>query len=216
MSDRCLKPEELGEFAGRGADDPRRAHVDACPQCQALLRSYADFVDPVDIPFGADLGDADLRLAAALDREIGVAGSGGDVVRPAASFWTPFRVRALAAVAAVVIVAVGLSLFRPGSGMVSPGEPVLRGIGAPAAPFFCQVEMLDGGGFRVSWPGIAEATGYRLVVFGEDLTELAGFEVGMETTFELQMPAGAAFCRVVALRDGDELGRSDPAYFDGC
>lgn len=210
MSDRCLNPEELADLA---ADDPRRAHVDACPRCQALLQSYAAFMDPVNVPRGANLEEADSRLAAALDREIGV---GGEVVRPAASFWTPFRVRTLAAAAAVVIVAVGLSVFQPGSEVASPDEPVLRGIGAPAAPFRCQMAMLDEGGFRVSWPGIAEATGYRLVVFGEDLTELAEFDVGMETKFELQLPEGAAFCRVIALRDGDELGRSDPAYFDGC
>jgi len=210
MSDICLKPEELANFT---AEDPRWAHVDDCARCQALLRSYASFVDPVDIPSGADLEDADLRLAAALDREIGMGGSDGEVLRPASTFWNPFRVRTLTAAAAVVIVAVGLSLVRPGSEVISPGELVLRGIGAPSAPFRCQMEMLDDGGFRVSWPGIAEATGYRLVVFGEDLEELTGFDVGMKTTFEIQVPKGAAFCRVIALRDGDELGRSDPAYF---
>jgi hypothetical protein len=131
----------------------------------------------------------------------------------ASTFWNPFRVRTFAAAAAVVIVAVGLSLVRPGSEVISPEEPVLRGIGEQAAPFRCQMEMLDDGGFRVSWPGVSEATGYRVVVFGEDLAELAGFDVGMETTFEIKMPKGAAFCLVIALRDGDELGRSDPAYF---
>jgi len=173
-------------------------------------------MDPVDVPVGADVEDADSRLAAVLDREIGPIGSDGEVVRPASTFWNPFRVRTLAAAAAVVIVAVGLSLFRPGSEVISPQEPVLRGIGAATvAPFRCQMALLEEGGFRVSWSGIAEATGYRVVAYGVDLVELAGFDVGLKTTFGLQPPQGAAFCRVIALRDGDELGRSDPAYFEG-
>lgn len=222
MSDRCLKPEEIGDLialsAGgpegpegpEGSDDPRWAHVDECPRCQALLQSYTAFLDPVGVPAGADLADAEVRLDAALGKEIGTTGK---VVSPPTSFWNPFRVRTLAAAAAVVIVAIGLSVFRPGSEVISPQEPVLRGIGAPAAPFRCQVGMLNEGVFRMTWPLIAEATGYRVVVYGEDLGELATFDVGMETSFELRPPEGAAFCRVIAMRGGDEMGRSDPAYF---
>ncbi len=207
MSDRCLNPEELADLS---PDDPRSAHVENCPACQAVAKSLAAFLDPGDFPEEADLTDADSRLAAALDREIGPAGK---VVRPAPSFWTPFRVRTIAAAAAVVVVAVGLSLVRTGP-VGPPQEPVLRGIGAPAAPFSSQMVMLEKGAFQVNWPGIAEATGYRVVVYGEDLQELAGFDVGPVTTYELKPPAGAAFCRIIALRAGDELGRSDPAYFD--
>jgi hypothetical protein len=209
MSDRCLIPEELADLA---PDDPRWAHLENCPACQAVAVSLAAFLDPADVPEEADLADADSRLSAVLDQEIG---SGRKVVRPAPTFWTPFRVRAFAAMAAVLIVAVGLSLV-PTSLEGPPQDPVLRGIGAPAAPFHCQMAMLEKGAFRINWPGIAEATGYRVVVYGEDLQELAGFDVGPATYYEMIPPVGAAFCRIIALRAGDELGRSDPAYFDDC
>lgn len=207
MSDRCLKPEELADLA---TADPRWAHVENCPACQAVLKSLAAFLDPADMPTAADLADADARLSAALEQEIG---SGGKVVRPAPTFWTPFRVRTLAAAAAVLVVAVGLSLVRTGQVGPTP-EPVLRGIGAPAAPLGCQVAMLEKGAFRVRWPQVFEATGYRVVVYGDDLQKRATFDSGPATTYELIPPPGAAFCRIVALRPGDELERSDPAYFD--
>ena len=207
MSDRCLKPEELADLS---PDDPRRDHVESCPTCRALAVSLDAFLDPADYPADAELADADSRLSAVLGKEIG---SVGKVVRPAPAFWTPFRVRTLAAVAAVLVVAVGLSLVR--TGPVGPSqEPVLRGIGAPAVPFRCQVTMLENGAFRVNWPDLAEATGYRVVVYGEDLQELAGIDVGPATTYEMVPPAGAAFCRIIALRAADVLGRSDPAYLE--
>ena len=91
MSDRCLKPEELADLVGLPLGDPRRAHRDECPRCQALEQSFAAFMDPADVPEEADLADARLRLSEALGDEIG-AGSRGEVVRPAPTFWTPFRV----------------------------------------------------------------------------------------------------------------------------
>ena len=212
MSERCLNMEEL---TGMPTDDPRRAHLDACPRCQAVVKSLAEFMDPQDVPQGADVADAHARLAAALDREITPQ---ENVIRPASSFWTPFRVRTIAAAAAVVIVAVGLSMFGsgwgPGPGVLPNQKPVLRGIGTPAAPFLCQLELLSGGRFQASWPGIAGATGYRVVVYGQDLRKLIAFEAGSTTQLVIQMPVGGAFCRVIALKDGDELARSNPAYFD--
>ena len=55
MSDRCITPEELAELS---ADDPRRGHVDGCPRCQAVMKSFVAFMDPADIPGAADLADA--------------------------------------------------------------------------------------------------------------------------------------------------------------
>ena len=55
---------------------------------------------------------------------------------------------------------------------------------------------------------------YRVVVYGADLEELMDHDAGSTTSLELRPPDEAAFCRVIALRDGDEVARSDPAYFD--
>ncbi len=210
MSDRCLTPKELAELS---PDDPRRAHVDGCPRCQSIMKSFAAFMDPANVPEEADLTDARARLSGALEREIG---SGAGAARPGAGFWNPFRVRMIAAVAAVMVVAVGLSLFRAGPDGMAPGEPVLRGVGAPAAAFRVDTIHMENGGYQLRWLGVAEATGYRVVVYGEDLEEIMGLDVGLETTFKFEQPDGAAFFRVIALRDGDELAKSDPAYFGGC
>jgi hypothetical protein len=206
MRDGCFKPDELADLA---ADDPRLAHLEECPRCRAVMMSFESFMDPGDIPAGADVADANARLTAALDQEI-------SVVRPAPTFWTPFRVRSLSAVAAVLIVAVGLSLFGSGPEVISTEGPVLRGVGAPAAPFRIAMSKQENGAFWLSWPGVEGATGYRVVVYGEDLEVISGFDAELATAFKLEPPAGAAFCRVIAFRDGDELGTSEPGYFDDC
>ena len=214
MSDQCLNPEELADFS---TEDPRRAHVDDCPRCQSVVKSFTAFMDPADIPEGADLADAHARLSAALDREIGSGesiGSQAQVIRPAASFWSPFRVRTLAAAAAVVIVAVGLSVTRFGP-EVPPQEPVLRDAGDVVAPYRCEITGLENGGYLLSWPEVEEATSYRVVVYSTDLEDLMDHDVEDATSLELELPEGGAFCRVIALRDGDEVKRSEPAYFDG-
>jgi hypothetical protein len=210
MSDRCLNLTELDGLADLAAGDPRLAHVENCPRCRALARSQAAFLDPANIPPEADLEDAEARLTAALAEEMG---GPVPVVRPPTSFWTPFRVRTLAAAAAVVIVAVGLSLVDIGP-QAPPAEPVLRNSGASSAPWRCRLDMLEAGDLRLSWPTVAAATDYRVIVFSIDLEELATFAAGPVTSFTVIPPPGAAFCRVVALRAGDEIRRSDPVYFD--
>ncbi len=210
MNDRCLNPAELADFP---AEDPRWSHVDDCPRCQAVMKSFAAFMDPADVPEGADLADAHARLSAALDREIGSGDSNPQVIRPATSFWNPFRVRTLAAAAAVVIVAVGLSMMRYGP-EAPPQDPVLRGAGDVAVPFRCEITVLERGVYLLSWPEVEEATSYRVVVYRADLEKLMDREVGGATSLELKLPKGGAFCRVIALRDGDEVARSGPAYFD--
>ncbi len=206
MNDGCFKPDELVDLK---ADDPRRAHLDECPRCRAVMMSFEAFMDPADVPAEAKVADAEARLSAALEQEMGV-------TRPAPTFWTPFRVRTFAAAAAVLIVAVGLSLFGGGPEVIPADGPVLRGAGSPAAPFRVEMSKLENGEFRISWPKIEGATAYRVVVYGEDLEAIMGYDTESATAFKLEPPAGAAFCRVIALRDGDELGTSEPGYFDDC
>lgn len=207
MSDLCLNPVEL---AGLAFEDPRRAHVEGCPRCQAILKSLAAFMDPVEIPAEANLAEADTLLAAALEREM-------EVVRPAPTFWTPFRVRVLSAVAAVLVVAVGLSLFGGGPDVVPNGEPVLRGVDDSAGRFLCHFDNPTGPGDpQLSWTTFDGATEYKVVAYDLQLKELAVFEAGSETSLVLDPPLNTSFFRVIALKDGDELARSEPAYFDQC
>lgn len=210
MNNQCPNPEELTDFP---IEDPRQAHVDDCPRCQAVLMSFDAFMDPSDVPEGADLADAQAGLSEALAVEIGGSAPDGEVVRPASTFWNPFRLRGIAAAAAVVIVAVGLSMVRISSESPSSQGPVLRGAGDMVAPFRCEVTGLEKGGYLLSWQGVEEATSYRVVVYRADLDELMNYDVGGATSHELELLEGGAFCRVIALKDGDEILRSEPAYF---
>lgn len=212
MAKPCPTLEELAAWVDLPANDTRRSHLQHCPRCQAVVASYGAFMDPENLPAGADLQDARQRLSASLDREIGVGGV-GDVVRPAAARWRPFSRSSVAAVAAVMVVALGLSLMR-GRIEGPPQRDVLRGGPDPAAAFSGDIMATDTAGYRLSWPAAADPTAtYRIVVYGADLTEVARLEAGGTTSIELTPPAAAAFCQVVVLLHGDEVTRSGPIYF---
>ncbi len=154
MSDQCLTIEDLGELAELPVGDSRRAHLDGCPRCQGLVASYAAFFTPEDIPPEADVADAGARLSAALEREIG-AETGGNIVRPASFTQRFLGMRPLAAAAAVLVVALGLSLMRDGPG-APPLEPVLRGAGDEVVAFQGEAVALAGDGYRLRWPAAAD------------------------------------------------------------
>lgn len=214
MANPCPTLEELTAWADLPAGDARRAHLQSCARCQAVVTSYAAFMEPENLPAGADLQDAHDHLSASLDREIGVGGV-GEVVRPAPSRWRPFSWPSAAAVAAVIVVAVGLSVMRGGIER-PPQRDVLRGGPDTAAAFSGEILAGEDSGYRVSWPAAADPeAAYQVVVYGADLAELARYDVGTTTVLNLTPPTGAAFCQVVALRHGDEITRSQPIYFAG-
>ena len=62
MNEQCVPIEELVERDRWPAEDLRQSHLDHCPRCQSLLLSYAAFAEPPDLPAGADLDDASVRL----------------------------------------------------------------------------------------------------------------------------------------------------------
>lgn len=205
--------EEIGAMTELPVGDSRRAHLEECPRCQGLAKSFVAFMAPVDVPVEADIADANTRLSAALTREIG-GEAGGSIVRPATFRQRFLGMRSLTAAAAVVAVALGLSLMRGGPA-APPLEPILRGAGDELAPFRCEVSVVAGQEYRLSWATVAAGTTYRVEVYGEGLEELAAYDVGDALSFALQPPVGAAFCVVIALAGGDEVMRSQPAYLPG-
>ena len=63
MNTGCFKPDE---FEGLAPDDPRRAHLEKCPRCRSVLKSFAAYRGAKDVPDGAEVADAHEKLAAAL------------------------------------------------------------------------------------------------------------------------------------------------------
>jgi len=229
VSQKCLHPEELADLveqivkAGgldpdRQEPDPRQwQHLQSCPRCRALLAAYRAFMEPEDVPLGADLDDARRRLRQALEQEIHFREADdfspwrrflGSLVTPA---WRP----ALAAAALLVVVFGIYQVVDPGPGHESP--PVLRGerqvqddviTGAVA-------KMLADGRYRLSWNAAALVDSYLVIFYDTTLTELAPLSAGAGTELVLDpagsdQPAGAGprYWRVLGLRAGDEVARS--------
>ncbi len=70
MKQRCHTPEEITALAELEPGDPRRAHVDACPRCQAVLLSFQEFLAAEPLPEGARPKLASKHLERVLQREI--------------------------------------------------------------------------------------------------------------------------------------------------
>jgi hypothetical protein len=197
---------------------------------------YAAFLDPGPAPAGADVEDADRRLAesfrlarTAMSPERDAAGSG---TRPATGdrdaagrrgaggmrriwpgpLWQPALAFAAIAVASVVLVA---RLLSPGPA----GEGVMRDATVPvAAPALEEPVNLADGAVKLSWTRHPDADAYRVRLLGPDLAELGQWEA-RDTALAIaaaDLPQGIApgsvvGWRVSALRGGGEIAASSIA-----
>lgn len=219
--------EDLAALAALPPDDPRRREAEARPGVAARLRAYEEFAAPGDLPPSEKLAEAEERLGALLEREIGVEIPGAVRARPPArravleGSWlarllAPPR-RPLLAAAVVIVVA--------GSGLVMTlgrrdSAPVYRGGETTGARGGWEARLvsspLPSGGVRLTWAPAAGADGYAVVFLSADLVEVARVSGVRETAFALApgtLPAGLAsgaevLWRVVALRGADEIGSS--------
>jgi hypothetical protein len=184
------------------------------------------------MPAGADLAEAEARLGAALERELGVpldlgaepaapASSAPPGPRGAGGLWRALlapRFRPALAFAAVVAIAGGAWMIA--ASRREAGEPLMRGPAAVApgsdlaageAP-----EPLEDGSLRLSWTPAAEAASYTVLFLSPDLTEIARVEGLAESRLDLRpgsLPAGLTpgtqvLWRVLAMRGADEVARS--------
>jgi len=226
MSAPCPELHELLELESRAADDERRRHLDDCPRCRNRVALYASFVEPVIVPAGADVADAERRLAEAFERawraespdpvaprETGPARGAGDSAARR-GWWAPSW-RPAWALAAVLLVG-SIVLLRPWD-RGPPETGALRGAPGGAGQDALRLEVpvrLDGGGLRLSWAAHPEADAYEVRILGPDLAELmrrevtgASLELGRD---ELPAtPAGAVLgWKVTALRAGARLATS--------
>jgi hypothetical protein len=207
MTQGCFPDAALDQVAGWDPADPRRAHLDACPGCRARLAAYLSFVKAEDVP-GADPEDAEARLSAVL---AGLAGASAAAppraTRPRRARW----LRPALAVAATLVVAVGLwrglaaVSARPAAGLVLRGEGEAR-----PAPVVQPARALDGGRLALSWRRQPQADAYRVALHDADLRQVAVLDAGADSTLAVT-PGAARYWRVLALRGGAEIGRTELA-----
>ncbi|MBD3335845.1 MAG: hypothetical protein GF355_10050 [Candidatus Eisenbacteria bacterium] len=227
MKNGCYRIEELGEILQLDPADPRRRHLQECAHCRVLLASIAEFNEPIRIPAGVDLADADRRLDGVLRREIGgeadrragrrrAAGAAGFWMR----FWNRFQGPALkpAAIAAGAALAIVLVLIVVDFGEDRPHRVVPRE--EPLSPAdrlgLLEPEILSDGRVRLAWEPVAGAQAYRVILYDIGLNQLAALNAGPDTRIvvdvgELGDGRSELLWQVAALRSGDELRRSRPA-----
>jgi hypothetical protein len=180
-------------------------------------RAHEEFVRPGPLPAGADVRDAEARLLAGLEHELGVK------LAPAPLRARPARLRPLLSLAAVVLAAAGLwwsqdALRRDREGTQLRGSrPTVEAPGAWAARPVAT--PLGRGRVRLAWSPASAATSYDVTFLAEDLHELARVDSVAAPGLVLDraaLPAGllpgqTVLWRVTARAGRDEVARSTAA-----
>jgi hypothetical protein len=187
------------------------------PEPGGRERAEAEFLAPGPLPGGANPADAEARLLAALEREIGVRIEAA----PSARRRTGLRLGRGLAIAAG-IVAVAALWWQLGPNRLGH-PPTLRGAADSGAPGAWtanpRVASAGDGRVRLAWTPAPGATRYAVVFLAADLAELGRVDSLTAPALVLDaraLPAGLvpgreALWRVSAYVGADEVGRS-PAF----
>jgi len=217
MTHQCVKIEELGVIADLRPDVPARQDIESCPNCRALFHSYLAFLD-AEPASASDPGRADTDLAAFLAQRVaGTTGRNSGADYPTRSFffgdaWTRLWPR-FAPVAAAVVLVVAVTVWSPWQ---QTGPALERGE-TIASPALGDAVVL-GENIELSWASHAGATGYVVVLYGSDFSELLRLQPVAQTAVVIplsQIPGEASrhlAWRVLALENGDVIATSDPGY----
>jgi hypothetical protein len=228
MKSACIATEDLATILDLPPDAPERHHLETCPRCMARLATYMEFILDSSVPPGADSKEAgkSLRIAfqTAMDHAPTEAVRSRRPLRPERTWSFPWRlrpVRAFAAAAAVLIVAVGLYAgitYVRGDHEVD----VLRGRSVPDGGAMGErITLLEpraegADAIRLRWDAASGITSYEVVVFGADLQDLARFPLLKETNCLVRKadlrpgpaPGAVIGWQVIAYRDGAAALRS--------
>lgn len=213
MEKACIDIGRIAQVAELSADDPIRRHVESCPRCRNLLRSYRSFVDAEPVE-GFAIGGARRQLDALIDSKVGVDAT------PGPSRFSVFLrglVRPAPLLTAVVVVVAVVALWQHQSR--EPEGVNLRD--EPAANYMTLApsELRPDGSIRLSWGTVTGADAYQVRVYGPGLTEIYRCPDTAETAVVINRsdlpndlpPTLDLVWRVYALKDGDVIQISAPA-----
>ena len=216
MQTQCIDSERIAEVGDLPADHPIRRHVEDCPRCRNLLRSYQKFVRAEPVA-GFAIEAARQRLDALISSK--VAGT-----RPAASRWSSLNVSSLlrgllrpapliavgAAAALVTVVVWQQSL--------GPETPRLRSETTSQTAALPPADVRPDGSISLSWAAVSGADTYQVRIYGPGLTEIYRHPNVTETSVVIDRsllpsdlpPRLDLMWRVVALKAGDVVEVSEP------
>jgi hypothetical protein len=215
MTDGCFRLDEFESLLDLAPDDPRQRHLAACPLCRARLAEYRAFITEGPPAVGSRPEEANAALEAFTVRMIrGAGGAGGG------GFWSRFRALraprivlvpglAAAAIAAVILIAI-LHPFPGGD----ERRPSLRGSSdSTITELAVKPVLVRDGAVTFTWSLLPDADRYEVQIFDANLDQIARFDAGATAGLKTEpgvIPGadGVLWWRVVAFRDGDELGRS--------
>jgi len=220
----CIPLEQLTSIAEAPAGSAERAHLDACPRCQAQLLALRAFVAPSTLPAQARSSEAEAELDRFIDqltaepepqtqRRIAAA--------PAFPWWKRWfspgpRLVLSAAMVAVVVAGTWMAQLPAGERAVTRGGTMGT---SDAGGVTTSDAALKSDGWVLEWQPVADATGYEVLLLGADLAERARFDAGTATQLSLSLsalPAGvdageALAWQVEARRGTDVVARSSVA-----
>jgi len=208
MDDRCHLLEDLPQIMDLPEGDARRQHLDHCPRCQTLARQFDAFMHPGPLPTAADLAGAGAELDRRLEDELKLSMRPANSQTRKHSFWrlAPGQGRPLLAMAAVVVICVGLLTVRHQMVEESPrggsDVAILRG---QAALTLAQVE-----GNNLNWTLPEQADEATVVLYNASLQEIAKIAAPMTTTLDLTTIShpDTRYVRVLFLSSGDIVKQS--------
>ncbi len=214
MSEKCHTPDDFDYLLELPDGHEDLHHLDTCPECRSELDLYRNFLSRDNVPDGADLADANARMGAFLEREIG--GASATILRGPTSpgkrrfdfrRWSPVLV---AACLACVALFVG---FRDDGRMDYPSG-VVRDM-STTTPALDISETATADGFVLTWTGPADADGFQVVVLNTAMVEIDRFVVDLSGEHRLDRGdhhwlkgSGPFFWYMVGLRNGDEIAHS--------
>jgi len=212
MEMKCIDIERIAEVTELSADDPVRQHVESCPRCRNLLRSYLSFAGAAPVE-GFAIESARRQLDAFIDATVGAGATPGPsrfslfmrgLMRPAPLL--------TAAAVAVIAAAVIWQQSRGPEGVKLREDPVASHMTlAPA-------EVRADGSIRLSWDAVPNADAYQVRVYGPGLTEIYRCPDTAETAVVIDRsalpsdlpPTLDLMWRVYALQSGDVIQTSAP------
>jgi hypothetical protein len=234
----CLRDEDLPGMAALPVDSPARRPWESCVRCRARVAAFAEFLQPSVAGAGREWEEADARLAAALESEIGggpvperaPAGerTAPDAGRPLPGYgasrsgpadgsarrlfrwlWQP-SLRPVAAVAVVVVVLVTIQGIRRIDRPESDAIVLRDGTAQTAAALEPrEVKRLSDGALSLSWSPADRADRYEVALYGEDLVERKRLDAA--NNLSLTVPAG----EWSALAGSSSAGLTGPAATTG-
>lgn len=222
MANNCPTVSDLPGIAELPAGDPAKMHLEGCPRCQSRLATYREFL--------AGKGDCDPELLRRsvdqlghdLDRRIF-----GDDQPSAPPVSAPLLRWRSPVVRGALAVAASLLLFFAVDGLLEdPGRypPQLRSDqsgGLKENPLMAVSNTLADGGIELSWQPLSEADSYRVEILDARFQLQTEIPVVGQTNLPLPLarlqeilpqPGPYAWV-VIALRNGDEILRSEPTAF---